>query len=667
MAVHRFQTADGKTHRIEAPSREAAEAELRRVTKPRTAGDNAFGLGAVFNRSIPFFDEGGAAMAAGLDTAGDVVSGRPANYGKRFQQRMTKGRKAAEDFQREHPTAANLTKGLGLSVQMLPALMTGGASATPTLAAAAPHGLMGSTLRTLKPVADGAVVGGLSGQVAAYGGDGTLSEREQIAKDTAGTSIALGAAAPLVLKGASLARRGAVDATRSSGRVLARTANRVSGGRILNPQDEAGRRLGEALKADGLGPQEVRAALQEWQATGASSPALMDLAGENTRALLRSAGSKPGPARNLAVGYADKVAGDLQGNAIARTRDLTPDRRSVSEVGDEIRRFRSSSARVDYPAFADKPVPVGDDIVSAADGASRWMQQAHDLAVVERNFDVADEIKRLADAAAGGGPPPQNMTAGALDYVRRTMRDAADEAFRGGRGEMARALGDRSRDIESALMDVPGFDQARTVYRGFSQQLDALDEGAAVMNQVPDDFAATFRKLPVEQGGIGARQAIEEAIGRPTEGATGTLNRLATSTNSRRNLGTLFGEDEAARYQAAIGREVDRLQNARFISPNTGSQSAPRLVDDALVEMPPMTKVGIVKTLYDKLRRGVTLTDGERQALLELGTTIVRTGDDIPRIPTTPQAMRLLTPAQRQRLSRYLAAGEGAVAAQEER
>jgi hypothetical protein len=73
-----------------------------------------------------------------------------------------------------------------------------------------------------------------------------------------------------------------------------------------------------------------------------------------------------------------------------------------------------------------------------------------------------------------------------------------------------------------------------------------------------------------------------------------------------------------------------------------------------------MSKAGVVKALFDKLRRGVSLTDAERKALLDLGTTIVRSEGDIPVIPTTPQAMRLLSPVQRARLAQALASAEGA-------
>lgn len=808
------------------------------------ADDIAGGLATLY-RSIPFADEINDGLAAYGKTGADLMRGHTSvkagddpitaakatfdDFKRNYRSAQGVTNAAAADLAERRPAASNLVKGVGLAAQAAPAFFTGGASAAPSATPAVSaglRGLMGSSARA-------AVAGGLSAQVGGYGGDGDLAQRAEAANEATLPAMVLGAALPGAIATAGAARRGTAKAIGGGTKTAKRMANKATGGRILDPRTEAAKRLAEALKADGLGPTEIRAGLTEWQRSGASSPALLDLAGENTRALLRAAASKPGGARNAAVAYTDQVVGDLQGNAIARTRALTPDRRPAAKVADDIRGQRRRTAEEMYPRFSSERVPVTDDLVDATDDTGKWLRGARELAAAERKPDVVAEIDRLlndppvarvagnefapldaadeevrdaarryydevlrpqtapsealgrdvgfnrrgrnkmlnfsattdklraspalpdvirrgrvvrteaphkdvspdvvafhvveapislggrrvpmqvlvretrdgafhydqilkdgkgptpytahtgskAQTTVGQGAPAENMSpgdggvnlpeddgtisAGALDYIRRALRDAGDEAARAGRGGLGKALGDRSRDVESALMDVPGFDEARSTYRGHSQRLDALDEGGRVLNEVPDDFAATFERLPTEEGGIGARQAIEEAVGRPQEGATGVLNRIATSTNTGRNLETLFGPEEAARYRDAIGNEIDRVANARFVSPNSGSQTAPRLQDEGLIDLPPVSKTAIAKALLDKLRRGATLTDGEREALLELGTTIVRSGEDIPRIPTTPQAMRLLSPAQRARLARVLAAYGGAEMASE--
>lgn len=647
----------------------AEKPRFKVIAPARKAGlaDDVLGAITTLNRSLPGVDE----LADGGQALVDWAAGREKDLGSAWRTARARSGAASRDFEARRPLAANLTKGVGLAAQAAPALATGGASALPAVASkpVVGRGLMAASARAAQraapaaeAVAKSAVSAGVGAQVSGLTDEGDLRERVGKANSSTLPAMALGAALPGVVAGVGAGRRAVAAGSGKTGSVAARLANRASGGRVLDARREAGLRLGEALKADGLGPDEIRTALSEWQRSGASSPALLDLAGENTRALLRSAASRPGPARNAAVAYANQVTGDLQPNAIARTRSLTADRRSATAVEEEVKGFRRRAANEMYPAFADYRVPVGDDIVSAADGGAKWLQQAADLAVVERKYDVADEIAALANRQPG-----QDISAGALDYIRRAMRDAGDEAFRAGRGGMGSALKDRAGDLETALMDVPGFDDARKTYRGFSMQLDGLDAGKGVMNEVPDDFAAQFEKLPADMGGIGGRQALEEAIGRPAENATGTLNRIATSTNTGRNLETLYGAEEAGRYRDAIGREIDKVANARFISPNTGSQTQLRNADQALIDLPPLSKAGILKAIVDKIRRGVTLTDAERDALLELGTGRIDNADALPQLPTRPAPQRMLTPAQRARLARGLAAAEGAREGQGER
>lgn len=812
--------------RVIAP---AAEGKPKfRVIKPaqekRSVGETAFGLGSVFNRSIPFMDEAGAGLAAAADSVGDVMTGRKRSLAENFKARMAKSREAAKDFERENPTAANLTKGAGLAVQMLPAFMTGGATATPTIASTVPRGLMGATARALKPAADAAVVSGLSAQLAAYGGDGTLAERAETARRTTVPAMAIGAALPVTIAAASKGRRLATDAGRATGRTVSRLANRASGGKVLDPNQEALKRLGEALKADGLGPQDVRAALAEWQRSGASSPALMDLAGENTRALLRAAAAAPtragqtGAARNTAVRYANRVTADLQDNAIARARALTADARALPQIADDVTGRINAASVVD-----DVPAGSGGQAVSRAlnarfDAAKQGVDSAYDAARAAapeaahlrtaefpqlranvreaiRDFhpddisSVAREMEGLdllstptirdlyetrqrltgvrlskpdqAVAAARAIRALDDEIAGAVERgavtgddevvglwrnaiaARRDMgrqfeggdliQRLTEREFRGGGRANAVAPEDASsvilgrnginarpdltRDL-TRLRDTLGADSPewqafqresvsrilgrdagsenfgdawqafqrqnpqlaellmgqseRSALTGARQQIadavadrGAVEAGRSVMRASPDQLAADVGALGDRRGlaQVGAAREIEDMIGRPPEGGTGLLNRLSSGTNPSRNLSAIFGDDEAARFQDAIGRELDRVANARFIDPNANSKTANVLLDQ-LAEFPSMSKAAIAKALFDKLRRGVSLTEGERAALMEIGTSLVRSAADVPAIPTTPQAMRLLSPRQRARLAAVLGAGQGQLLAQ---
>lgn len=699
----------------------AAEVRNFRAIKPadkRTAGEEVGGGLETLYEAIPFLNDArdniGAYVKTGLDLAqGKSSFKRPTTFreavarvpdafaatGRDFMANRRAGqdrrRAQAADFRDRRPLAGATATGVGLALQVVPALLSGGATAAPTIAASAPRGLMGASARALAPSAKMATTAGLTTQIAGLGSDGTLRERVERANEATPLAVALGGALPPAMAMAGKGRRVGADVLSSTGRGTARLANRVTGGQLLDPRQEAAKRLGEALKADGLGPQEVRLALQEWQATGASSPAFMDLAGENTRALLRAAGGKSGPARNAAVRYVDQVTADLQDNALARTRALTPDdsRPAVRAAADlEARQGRVASEM--YPEPYAAPAPVSERVVDALqdEPGKAALRRARAAAVARRNQQQVDEIDALLAAEPEPDAPfewfrpaPEEVSGGTLDRVRIAMAGRGAKAQQSpDTRDIAGGLFSRASDIDAALDEVPGLAPARQTYRGIQAQRDALERGGAQPFADPDQYADDLARLrgmatpddnpfPVSAddiGGaaqVGLRSELERMIGAPAANGTGALNRIATGTNTERVLGETFGGDEAGRYRAAVQNEIDRAANARFISPNTGSQTALRLDDEGLVQLPSLSKIGIAKALFDKLRRGVSLTAEERQALIEIGTTIVRTGDDIPNLPTTPQAMRIMSPDQRRRLTRALAQYEGAALTQANR
>jgi len=167
--------------RVVTPAGEASR-------KPNV-GDDVMGYLSVFNKTFPYLDEAGDALAAGADTlmqmrAGGGMGGRFDPVGNYRRRRELSARRAA-DFEARRPLVAANAKGAGIAAQIAPALLTAGASAAPQIAAqTAPRGLMGASARLLKPMADSAVVSGLTAQVAAYGGDGTLEERAETARET---------------------------------------------------------------------------------------------------------------------------------------------------------------------------------------------------------------------------------------------------------------------------------------------------------------------------------------------------------------------------------------------------------------------------------------------------------------------------------------------------
>ena len=201
--------------------------------------------------------------------------------------------------------------------------------------------------------------------------------------------------------------------------------------------------------------------------------------------------------------------------------------------------------------------------------------------------------------------------------------------------DIAGGLFSRAGDIDAALDAVPGLQPARQTYRGMRAQEDALELGGSGAFNTPDEYVQALRdKLamatPVDNpfpvsaedirgsAGLGLARDIERQIGAPAEGATGYLNKLATGTNAGRVLEETF-PGQAQGYRESIQQLIDQLNQARFISPNSGSQTALRLEDQGLLDAIPTSKTALMAKLWDAIKNGAQITDAEREAIVRLG------------------------------------------------
>jgi hypothetical protein len=398
------------------------------------------------------------------------------------------------------------------------------------------------------------------------------------------------------------------------------------------------------MRADGMDEAVIRATQNEMLRTGVT-PTLLDIVsanggGQNTRALIRGA-AMTGPARNTASQYANQVVGDLQDNAIGLAERLTPNNlQSAPDLRSGLESAVKASDQALYPAFQADQVPtqaIGDALTG--DTGRSALAAARKIADARRDFNAVQEIDALASGQA------DQVSAGTLDLIRRGLRDAGEEAARGANNTLGGGLTGRAADLRDSLLNVPGFKQATEASSGLRGQMDAIDVGAKGLTARPEQFAADVGALPpqaMEPAQVGYRQAIADQIGMPAEGSTGALNKLATSTNQGRNLETAFGAAPAQDFRTGMGNLIDQTNNARFINPNTGSQTAGRAVDQQLVEgipTPKLSILGLLSSAWEKIQRGATLTDQERQALVQMG---ISTG--------SPQqlAPQIAQPAQQQ-------------------
>lgn len=461
------------------------------------------------------------------------------------------------------------------------------------------------------------------------------------------------------------AGRGATALARATGAsAIPSMINRASGGRFnfgATADDLAMRRFGDSLGQDGMTQADL-------QAIVAARPGvnLLDAIGPNatrTRALVQGAAMQPGPAQTAAVQYRNTVAESLQDRAIARAYDLTPGETRTAE------QFRTANSDIqgrlaneDYRAPYETRIPLTQDLDRAMAGVPGEIGRAR-AGSAYRFPEQAAEMDDLLDPNTG----TVDVAAATLDQIQqrfgRTARTART-SIENPDNALAADMTARQATIDGALENVPALREARAVYRGYQQGIDGADLGqrALAPSTRPADYADELarmqaisdeaeriapRQMPDARLGaqVGLRDDIVNKIGNLGEGSTGILNRLATAPNPREVMDATYGS-AAAPFRQEIGQMVDGLNNARFIDPTTGSQTAGRIAAENLVAPPALTPTNILISVLNKIQRGATLTDAEREALVRLGTVSM----DPNNIPTA----RFRTPSVSGRTAPWL-------------
>lgn len=550
--------------------------------------------------TLGFADELDAGAAAAETAIGNAFSkltgGKGSGYGPRqaYDAVMQANREGDNAFAKDHPVQ-------NVALQIAGGLSTpGSAAAGRFVTRSAQTGLRALPGAVARSALVGATAGGLAGAGGAEDG-----QRLSGAKRGAVTGAVVGAALPVI---GETARTGV------------RALNNATGQRFMGAAAGANSRLRDALRADGVDEQTIAAAIQQRADTGALPPTLADVAGENTRALLRFAGSRPGEARNTMQAYRNETVEGVPDAAINRARSLTPDQRPAGEFQEGLRAARDTAARSEYAAPYAEPVQIGPEMASAlrGDTGRSAIRRARAAAAARRDDLQMQELDQILGGDLSSFPP---VSAGTLDRIRIAMGERGRTASQRGANDMASGLNARAQDLNAGLDAVPGLRDARSNYRGYSQAIEAVDVGQRLLRDAPDAFAAGLADAnpqALQAAQVGARQALADALGQRAN-ASPVLRQIAFAPNARRNLTTLFGEGEAERFIQAARLNLQRAENANFMAPNTGSQTMSK-GQDANVFMSFVNAVrNPAQALMERVAAGLTLTDAEAASLVRTG------------------------------------------------
>jgi hypothetical protein len=401
----------------------------------------------------------------------------------------------------------------------------------------------------------------------------------------------------------------------------------TTGKGFLDPTKEAKAQIAAAVAKDG--PVSIAQNTARYSQAGASTPALVDVAGNNVKRLVRAAASSEGPGQNMALDYADTVRGNYQDRLLGHTRNLTPDTRTTEQLAADLKKSQRDQANTLYRQPYSQPVTMTPDALRALRGPDG--QAAIDDAILgARANQRLDQVNELLSLKTADLDHPPTVSGGTLDSIRIAMGERGGAAARNGSNVVAAGLFGRKAGLDTALDATPGLKEARQAYRQNQAQRDAVDVGKRAYNTPSQDYSAALARLSTvsqqarQAAGVGHAEALINAIERGPEGSTGAANRIATSTQQTSNLGETFGQPKAARYQDAVRLETQRLRNANFVSPNTGSQTQLRASDANFLNAIPLSRQQLVGLMMDKLRSGLTMTPAERTEIVRMGISEAR-------------------------------------------
>lgn len=405
----------------------------------------------------------------------------------------------------------------------------------------------------------GAAVGGLSG----VGAGEDAAGRAIGGVVGAGTGGVIGAAAPAVIEGAVKAGRAA----------SVPIANAIRG--IRDPEGEAARRVTLAIERDIKADPSAstRLTAQEYAASVQNGgPAkIMDIGGETTRALARSASNTSPEGRQL---LNNTINDRFEGQA-GRVTKWLDDTFNYPNVHAQQQAIDQAAKTVNRPAYAkayqdgDRPIwsqelqrLVGSpDVVDAMRNAA---EKGKSRAIVDGfggfNSTVQISPSGVVEFVKGKNGVPTYPNLQFWDYAKRALDDKANSLARAGNNSEAGVVKQLAAQLRGELdSQVPSFAQARAGAAHFFGAENALEAG---QNFVMQNFQNSAVRQQIAKMTPSERQLFQDGfVSRFMETINkvgdrrSILNQIGDNPAAREKLSIVLGPQKAAQLEAGMRAE----------------------------------------------------------------------------------------------------------------
>jgi hypothetical protein len=366
----------------------------------------------------------------------------------------------------------------------------------------------------------------------------------------------------------------------------------------LDPEGFAARKMAQRLEADGVTPSDLASRLQ-----GAEPGTnIADVAGENTRDLLRTATNIPGRARQEVADMVESRMGGQRDRIMDTvSKKLAPGELYNASLDDIQNTYRAGADPLYKKAYS-KPVNYDDfklDELIPRIPKAAW-SEANSLMGIE-GYSPKQLLANIADDGSVSINKVPDMKQ--WDYVKRALdsRIAQEDGKGaiGGTTPMGRALTGLKTELVNILKEQnPAYKSALNFSSDQIGLKKALEMGPKLLSMAPDDAARAFSKLSMaekETARIGVARAIRDKVLAGSDsagGAGGDRVRAVWTEKTRQVIGKLFPGQKVEDFSKFMANEAAKVKTVRAASGNSTTARQLAGADEAGVDPELLLRIG---------------------------------------------------------------------------
>lgn len=312
---------------------------------------------------------------------------------------------------------------------------------------------------------------------------------------------------------------------------------------------------------------------------------LADVLGENAQVRVGTLSERPGQTKAVSRQAMQTRQGNALGRLQADVEGVVPGQSVVRSEEEIAAKFRDASKTLYKPALSQRI------------DTTKYNQAAGILTRFPTPVLRRAERAMQTVVEAEGRLPAQLNEAEFLHFMKVGLDDAIRSMKAEGlQGSQLNALTGLQREYVSSLDNaIPGYDKARKVWAGFSEEREALEAGQMVFggaqgakaDVAPDRVAADVAEYSEAGKAMfeaGVRSAVRGLLQSADKGGRTNVSNALASTARRNVIKAALGEERAQRLFAALDEEARLFEAAKQMMPGQGSKTF-RMGADSLDEI----------------------------------------------------------------------------------